>query len=70
VAQDADSVQLRQVQVENYDVVFQLSCRGPSLFAIRQNVHSVVLAFETLANESGQCFIIFRNKNSHNVNRP
>src|SRR5271169_2523601 len=53
VAQDADSVEFRQVQVKDYNVVLELSCRGPSLFSIRRNIHRVVLAFETLANESG-----------------
>ena len=70
VAQHADSVQLRQVQVENYQVIFELSCRRPSLFAIRKNVPGVVFAFETLANKPGERFIIFRNENSHNLNRP
>jgi hypothetical protein len=70
-AEDADSVEFRQVQVKDYNVVLELSCCGPSLFSIRQNIHRVVLAFETLTNESGQRFIILLyDKNSHKVNRP
>ena len=70
VAQHAHAVELGQVQVEDDDVVLELGCRGPGLFAIRENIHRVMFAFETLANEFGQRFIIFCDKNSHNLNRP
>ena len=39
VAENADSVQLRQVQVKNDEVIFELRGCSPRLFAIRQNVH-------------------------------
>ena len=70
MAQRAHSILLRRVQVENYNVIFELRGRRPSLLAIRKNVHCVVLAFEALANRPGKHFIIFRNKNSHNLSRP
>ena len=53
ITQDADTVQLWQVQVKDDDVVLELRCCRPSLFAIWQNIHRVMFAFETLANESG-----------------
>ncbi len=70
MAQYANAVQLRQVEIEDDYVILRLSRGGSSLFAVRENIDRVVFAFQTLANESGQRFIIFRNKNSHNVNRP
>src|SRR5580692_7236017 len=65
MSQDADTVQLRQVQVKDDYVVLELGGCGSSLFAIRHNIHRVMFAFETLANESRQGFIVFCNKNSH-----
>ena len=70
VTQHTDAVQLWQVQVKDHDVVFELRRRRPRLFAIRHNVYRIIFAFKTLANEFRQRFVIFRNKNSHNVNRP
>jgi hypothetical protein len=70
MSQDADTIQLRQVQVKDDYVVLELGCCRSSLFAIWHNIHRVMLAFETLANESRQGFIVFCNKNSHKVNRP
>jgi ABC-type amino acid transport system permease subunit len=40
------------------------------LFAVRGHIHLVMFAFQALLQESGQSFIIFGNKNSHNVNCP
>lgn len=70
MAQDAHSVEFRQVQIQNDNVILELRGRDSSLFTIWQNIHRVVFAFETLTNKSRQCFIIFCNKNSHKVNLP
>jgi hypothetical protein len=58
VSQHADAIQLWQVQVQNYNVIVQLSYRIAGLLPIRKNVHRVVLAFKSLANESGQRLIV------------
>jgi len=52
VAQDADAVELRQVQVEDYDVILEFSRGIPSLFAVRKHIHRVAFGFEA-ANEAG-----------------
>lgn len=39
VTQDADTIQLPQVQVNDDDVILDLGCCASSLFAIRHNVH-------------------------------
>src|SRR5579859_1655139 len=70
VAKNGDAVHLRQVQVENHDVIVGLAGGVSRLLAVGKNIHRVMLALKTLANEFGQRFIIFGNKNSHNVNRP
>ena len=70
VAEDTDSVNFWQIQVQDHDVIFDFCGCGAGLLAVRYNIHGIVLAFETLTDEFSQCFIIFCNKNSHNLNRP
>jgi hypothetical protein len=69
MAQDAQAVEFRQVQIQDGDVILELRGHGSSRFTIRQNIHRVVFAFESLTNKSRQCFLIFC-KNSHQVNLP
>src|SRR5579863_8053303 len=45
VPQNADSVELRQVQIENYKVIIGLGGRRPRQFAIGENVNRIMLAF-------------------------
>jgi hypothetical protein len=70
VPQYGNSVHLGQVEIENNHVVVDLDCGGASPFPIRKNIHAVVFAFQALPHESGQSFIIFRDKNAHKVNLP
>jgi hypothetical protein len=70
MAQDAHSVEFRQVQIQDDDLMLQLRGRGSSLFTIWQNIHRVGFAVETRTKKSRQGFIIFCNKNSPKVNLP
>jgi len=65
VPQHAYAIELRQIQIENHQVVVELAAHGARLFAIFHNVDRVVLALQALAYEPGQSRIVFRNQNPH-----
>ena len=63
--QHAHSIELRQVQIEDHQVIVELAAHGPRLLAIFHHVHRIVLPLQPLAHKPGQSRIIFRNQNPH-----
>ena len=65
MAQHAYAIELRQIQVEDHQVVVKLAAHGARLLAVFHHIHRVVLALQALAYEPGQSCIVFRNQNPH-----
>jgi hypothetical protein len=53
VAQHGHAVQFRQVEVEDYHVIFELGGGGARLLAIGEYIHRIMLGFQTLTDEAG-----------------
>lgn len=64
-AQHADTVEFRQVQVKNQQVVFAFNGHLPGLFAIRRHVNRVVFCLQAFADKAGERSVVFHNQNAH-----
>lgn len=63
--QHAHSIQLRQVQIEDDQVVIELAAHSPRLLTVLHHVDRVVFPYQPLAHKSGQSCIIFGYQDSH-----
>jgi len=68
--QHTHAIHFWEIQVEDYQVVLRLAGGKPCLLPILKNIHAVLLRFKALPDKFAQRFIVFRDKNSHKVNRP
>jgi hypothetical protein len=55
-----------QVQIEDYYVVVDFHRSIPGFLSVGKNIDYVLLAFQTLTDESGERLIVLCHKNSHN----
>ena len=65
MTQHAHPIQLRQIQIEDHQIVVELASHGTRLLAVLDHVDRVVLPLQPLAHKPGQSRIVFRNQNPH-----
>jgi hypothetical protein len=63
--QHGHAIELRQIQIEDHQVVVKLTAERARLLPILDHVYRVVFPQQSLAHKTGQCRIIFRYQNPH-----
>ena len=63
--QHTHSVELRQVQIKDHQVIVELAPHGARLFPVFHHVHRKVLPLQPLTHKPGQSRIILGNQNPH-----
>jgi hypothetical protein len=65
VPQQGNTVELREIQVENEEVIIQFGRHERTLFALQRHIHRVMFRLQTLTNVGRKCRVIFNHENAH-----
>src|SRR5436309_797014 len=64
--QNGYTIQVRKGEIENHKIKVNFCSQSPRLLPVKGDVHGIVLRFQSLAYETGECRIVFSDENAHN----